>query len=116
MRRSEGSVRLIVSHNANRYMTQIVILGAGEHGRMAAYCCRVLNYGVLGFLDDTKAVGAEINGVPVLGGFEVAEGEAFGDDVSFYVAVGDPAGRIAVYERLEQHSPRWNRYSDPLGG
>ena len=67
---------------------------------MAAYCCRVLNYGVLGFLDDTKAVGAEINGVPVLGGFEVAEGEAFGDDVSFYVAVGDPAGRIAVYERL----------------
>ena len=97
-------------------MTKIVILGAGEQGRTVAEKCRVLNYQVLGFLDDTKRVGEKINDDPVLGGFDLATTDEFDNDVSFHVALGDPAARVATNQRLKEHRRKLVTIIHPSAG
>ena len=84
-------------------MTRIVILGAGEHGRTVADSCWILNYEVVGFLDDTKEPDEEINDVPVLGGFDLAFSDQLGDEPRYYVAIGDPERRISISRRLKEY-------------
>ena len=63
--------------------------------------CQLLGYEIVGFLDDTLEPGETINGVSVLGGFNLTADDHFGDDVHFHVAIGDPARRVAEYQRLK---------------
>ncbi len=49
---------------------KLVILGAGAQGQNIHDVCTDLGVEVVGFLDDTKAQGEIVNGVPVLGGFD----------------------------------------------
>ncbi len=48
-------------------MTDVVIIGAGGHGRVVADCITSMGVGVKGFLDTKFKVGTDIGGHPVLG-------------------------------------------------
>jgi sugar O-acyltransferase (sialic acid O-acetyltransferase NeuD family) len=81
---------------------RIVLVGTGGMGREAAawvadaYPDREL----VGFLDDTPAThGAAVAGLPVLGGLDWLETHR---DVEVVPAIGSPAGRTMLIERLTQ--------------
>lgn len=79
----------------------IVILGAGAQGRIAAETSFVLGRRVAGFLDDTHATGARIDGIPVIGGFAEATRDAELAACEFVVALGDPSSRITSARCVE---------------
>ena len=95
------------------HMTKIVILGAGEHGRTVADACWVLNYEVVGFLDDTKEPGEKINDVPVLGGFDLATSDNLADEARYHVALGDPEKRFLISRRLKEYNREIATIIDP---
>jgi sugar O-acyltransferase (sialic acid O-acetyltransferase NeuD family) len=94
-------------------MTRIVILGAGEHGRTVADACSVANYEVVGFFDDTKEPGEKINGVPVLGGFDLAINESLDEEAQHYVALGDSEQRLSIGQRLKENGRKLATVIDP---
>lgn len=55
----------------------IIILGAGDHGRVVADICAVLGRPVAGFLDRPNAAGASISDHAVLGGDALLDDPAF---------------------------------------
>ena len=61
---------IMTSSDRNR---RVIIMGAGREGRIAAEDCTVLGLEIAGFLDDTKSRDERINGIPVLGGFELVD-------------------------------------------
>lgn len=89
-------------------MAGIVIFGTGGMGREAA--AWVADAGragaVLGFLDDDPAhYGAEVAGLPVLGGREWLLGEK-NADVEVVVALGSSAVRAGMVDYLDAHDRR----------
>ena len=84
--------------------TRLVIYGAGGHGcSLAALVRQLEDYEILGFLDDGVPVGAQVDGLPVLGGGEkLAELAEAGIRlaVNGVGGVGDLPARLAVYDRL----------------
>jgi sugar O-acyltransferase (sialic acid O-acetyltransferase NeuD family) len=88
-------------------VSDIVILGAGGHGREALDILRSAGSAVKGFLDENpKLHGTDIDGLRVLGGLGWLEGRR---DVEALIAIGRPAivlelaGRLAA---LGIRSPR----------
>jgi sugar O-acyltransferase (sialic acid O-acetyltransferase NeuD family) len=81
-------------------MAEVIIIGAGERGRVAAYYCEKLGFKVLGFLDDDKPSNEDVNGVPVLGEFDLLQTENFAGKALFHVAIGDPAARTEISRRV----------------
>lgn len=77
----------------------VVILGAGRQGRNVADILHAAGRVVRGFLDDTKAVGSSVVGIPVLGGFDHAADRSLAD-AAFHVALGNPIARQRLVERL----------------
>ena len=71
----------------------LVIFGAGRHGRNINDICVEHGRPVQGFLDDTKAVGTVVDGVPVLGGFAGWRTPDLLAACDFIVGVGDNAVR-----------------------
>lgn len=67
----------------------IVVMGAGHQGRNVNDILIGCQAEVLGFLDDTKKPGEQINGVPVLGGFTLSEDGDLLSRAAFIVALGD---------------------------
>lgn len=84
-------------------MTELVIVGTGGVGRAAAALVAALNaerptWRLLGFLDDSPAYhGAQVAGLPVLGGPEWLAGRPA---VVAHVAVGAPRARRLLVRRL----------------
>ena len=80
--------------------SEVIIVGAGEAGRIVLDVCQELGDDVVGFLDDTKAEGERINGTPVLGGTSLAWQSPYRESAEFHVAIGDPHHRVTLSERL----------------
>lgn len=77
-------------------MKQIVIIGAGGHGKVIADIARCIGYDRISFLDDNKSL-TECGGYPVEGTSEA--GSAYNCDL--FVAVGNPRVRQQIQEKLE---------------
>ena len=93
-------------------MKRVVIFGASHFGSEVLQIfldCNAIReeWDILGFLDDnTEKHGASINGYPVLGGLEWLDGQnppatAEGRDLFAICAIGNPANRKKVVERIE---------------
>lgn len=81
-------------------MRELIIIGAGGYGREVCQVVEDLDpaWNVLGFLDDREELhGGTVRDLPVLGGVEAVDEHP---DAALAVAVGSPAGRRAVVERL----------------
>lgn len=84
----------------------VVIIGAGGHGKVIADMILQSGDHVIGFLDDGIAAGSQILGIPVLGGiakcYDIPESE-------FVIALGNGALRKKIateYSLLKWYSPR----------
>jgi len=90
-------------------MTNLIIVGAGGFGlEVAAYAADIAKYQAgasspFGFLDDTKSVGTVHAGLPVLGGTDTP----IDSGAHYALAIGDPAGRKAVADKLAAQGARF---------
>ncbi|MQY14351.1 putative acetyltransferase EpsM [Streptomyces sp. RB5] len=95
-------------------MNGLVVIGAGGFAREAAQAARAAGRELLGHLDDDPALhGVEVDGVPVLGGTELAR-ELTG--VDFVVCAGSPrdyAVRARIVARLGLPGDRYATLADP---
>lgn len=78
----------------------VILLGAGNQGRVAVDLLRDADVAVLGFLDDTKSEGARVDGVPVLGPFAKALASDWHARARFLLAFGSPSERESWGEAL----------------
>lgn len=77
----------------------LVIVGAGGFGREVMWLAHDIgDYNLLGFVDDSLAVGTKVAGVEVLGG--VADCAKW-NKAEFVVAVGGPRTRRLIVNKLE---------------
>lgn len=78
---------------------QLVIFGAGGHGRVVAETAAAMGLTVAGFCDEGKAIGLKINGLPVLAqGLEALAASHPSSAFAVHVALGDNARRLEVAE------------------
>jgi sugar O-acyltransferase (sialic acid O-acetyltransferase NeuD family) len=88
-------------------MVQLVIIGAGDHGRTALETTKACNavadrYRVLGYVDDDAAKhGRAVGGAPVLGGLEWIE-RCGRDGYRYVLAVANCAAKRKLADRLER--------------
>lgn len=100
-------------------MQEVVIIGAGGHGREIAEILRhreAVSGGVRvrGFVDDREALhGSVLDGVPVLGGWPWLEG-ADRSQVAVIVAVGQPAVTRRLVARAQELGFRFASAISPL--
>lgn len=91
-------------------MRPLLLLGAGGLAREVLAAVRAGDNGwkVLGALDDDPARhGADLDGVPVLGGTELAHEHAEAAVVACVASALDPAGRGRLVYRLDLPAQRW---------
>lgn len=77
-------------------MSSLIIIGAGGLGLEVAAYAHDCGFTLKGFLDDTKPVGTPHGGVPVLGPTD----KLIDAQAEYLIAVGDPASRRFLAERL----------------
>ena len=99
-------------------MKKIVIVGAGGHGREVADILRhQASQGAsapLGFVDENAALhGREVDGLPVLGGWNWFEGP-HAKDVAVICAVGTPSVCVKLARRAEALGLSFARAVSPL--
>jgi len=92
-------------------MKQLLIIGAGGHGRETAQWVKDINrhrgaeWELLGYLDDSPGTAGEVrNGFPVLGGVQLLAEPAYAE-AWLICAIGSSRIRQAVMERIEQDAP-----------
>jgi sugar O-acyltransferase (sialic acid O-acetyltransferase NeuD family) len=80
---------------------QVLILGAGGHGRVVAEAARTIGLETIGFLDDSPAlVGTLVMGIKVLGDTDLLKpGALIGDGV--LLGVGRNAVRLDLRQRMQ---------------
>jgi sugar O-acyltransferase (sialic acid O-acetyltransferase NeuD family) len=66
---------------------KLAIIGAGDLGELIAYHAPSCGYTVVGYFDDTKEIGAFVNGVSVLGGLNNVA-DVFSQGVFTHIMVG----------------------------
>ena len=76
---------------------QVIVIGAGGHGKVIADIVRCCGNTVLGFLDDSSQLPISVCGIPVLGKIESYVNYP---DASFVIAIGNGTVRQRVAERL----------------
>lgn len=72
---------------------QLIIIGAGGHGRVCAEIAVRRGYAVTGFCDPGNALSERINGVPVIAEDDARVLAEWSDDAALFVALGDNARR-----------------------
>jgi len=80
----------------------VVIFGAGGLGREICDTLATVNaarthFNLLGFIDEVKAAGSLINGIPVLGGTDLLEG--MGGQVGVILGIATPAARKRLHQQ-----------------
>lgn len=83
-------------------MKQLVILGAGGHGAVAAEVAELLNYTKILFLDDRAACGRL--GHPLVG--KTADYREYLSEWEFFVAIGNSCVREDLQTELERNGAR----------
>jgi len=86
--------------------TPIFIYGAGGHGKTLADLLRALpDYDLLGFVDDTRPPGAQVMGLPILGGAEALPGlraRGVTRAVNGVGGIGHVELRLLIFDRLAE--------------
>lgn len=82
---------------------EVVIVGAGGHGRVCLDVCLLTNTPVRGFVDGGREVGEIIHGVSVLGGDELLSNNGFRADAHFIVGIGNRHIRHRVIAELDRN-------------
>lgn len=77
---------------------QVIVIGAGGHGKVVADIVRRSGDTLLGFLDDNETLPREITGIPVLG--KVADYGRY-PDAFFIVGIGNAAVREKIVRKLD---------------
>ncbi len=109
--------------------TAIILYGGGGHGKTLIELVRAAGmYHWVGVIDDSRPVGSEVLGVPVLGGADMLP-RLFEQGVRLAVngvgGIGNPAVRLRVFETLAQagfncpavvHPTAWIEQSTVLEG
>ncbi len=70
---------------------QLIIIGAGGHGRVCAEIAERCGFAVAGFCDPAMALGAMVNGVPVIASDDGALLADWPDDTHLFAALGSNA-------------------------
>jgi len=87
-------------------MTDVVLIGAGDHGRGTLEIIKACNavsprFNVLGYLDDAPGKrGQAVDGLPVLGGLAWIEAN-HRDGLRYVIALADCTGKQRIATRLE---------------
>jgi sugar O-acyltransferase (sialic acid O-acetyltransferase NeuD family) len=84
----------------------LVIVGAGDHGRVIAEAARAAGHSILGFVQPSGPAGSagEVDGLPILGTLDDPQVQArVGHEASFVVALGSNAPRKAAYAECLRH-------------
>lgn len=81
---------------------EVIVIGAGGHGKVVADIVRSSGDTVLGFLDDTHQAGDMICGIPVLGGVPDYVNHP---DAKFVIGIGGANARRSISNRLK--GVRW---------
>ena len=93
---------------------ELIIVGAGGHGRVCAEVAAAARITVKAFCDPAKRVGEKINGIPVIGAeLRDALGEFPTDHTAAFVAVGDNDQRALLLRGAESLGYRLQRLVDP---
>ncbi len=77
---------------------QLIIIGAGGHGRVCAEIAERCGFAVAGFCDPAMPLGAMVNGVPVIASDDGALLAEWPDDAQLFIALGNNARRIELGE------------------
>lgn len=81
---------------------QVVIVGAGGHGKVLLDICRSSGGKVAGFLDADTTLLDQLHGVPVLGSDDLLEDQSFVAAHDFVLGVGETAIRSRLSDHLER--------------
>lgn len=79
----------------------LVIIGAGDHGRVVLELLRSQGESPAGFVEPqaTERLGEEVDGIPILGDLHVQTGWMTNSPTRFVCALGDNRGRALAYAR-----------------
>jgi sugar O-acyltransferase (sialic acid O-acetyltransferase NeuD family) len=78
----------------------VIIIGTGVVAQYALDIAIDLGRDIMGFVDDNRKKGEQVQGFPVLGGNELIEDQSIRDQGSFVIASGDTKLRAELYSRL----------------
>lgn len=92
---------------------QLIIIGAGGHGRVCAEIAARCGYTVTGFCHPALALGEWINGVPVIAEDDERLLAEWTDDTHLFVALGNNARRAEVGEQAQQQGIELATLIDP---
>ena len=81
---------------------QVIVIGAGGHGKVVADIVLSRGDKLLGFLDNNDALPDEIDGIPVLG--DISSYEKY-PNAAFVIAIGNSAVREKIAQQLD--GVRW---------
>ncbi|NKB50032.1 MAG: acetyltransferase [Alphaproteobacteria bacterium] len=77
---------------------QVIILGAGGHGRVCAEVAVRCGFAIVGFCDPARSLDQVVNDIPVIATDDEALLRAWPDGTQLFVAVGENARRVACGE------------------
>ena len=79
---------------------RMVLVGAGEHGRVAADLARAAGWTVAGFVEPAREdeLDRRVAGLPILGGLDAPDGWC-SDGLAFACSLGDNRRRAAAFAR-----------------
>ena len=92
---------------------QLIIIGAGGHGRVCAEIAARCGYTVTGFCDPALALGEWINGEPVIAEDDERLLAEWTNDNHLFVALGNNARRVEVGELAQQQGVELATLVDP---
>ena len=89
-------------------MHDVIVIGAGGHGRVVADAVIKSGDRILGFLDDTVAKNVSVLGYPVMG--KICDAVHFKEPVRFVLGIGSNIVRKQIAER---YPLRWHTVAHP---
>ncbi len=92
---------------------QLIIIGAGGHGRVCAEIAARCGHIVTGFCDPSFALGEWINGVPIIEEEDERLLAEWTDRTQLFVALGDNARRVEVCELARERGIELATLIDP---
>lgn len=92
---------------------QLIILGAGGHGRVCAEIAARCGYAVTGFCDPALALGEWINGVPVIAEDDERLFAEWMVNADLFIALGENTRRVELGELAQQRGIQLATLIDP---
>jgi sugar O-acyltransferase (sialic acid O-acetyltransferase NeuD family) len=97
-------------------MKKLVIIGSGGHARVVLDMADRQGLETIGFIDDNKPKGQQVDGLPILGGVrDIGRLATQRSSLSFVAAIGDNFARAEVVRRVSAECPGlvWTAVIDP---